>query len=858
MSQQRTLIKLLLSCLVLIALLTPAGLRSQVHAQDASWTVMFYTTADTSNIEMPMIMDVNEVEYVGSSSDVNFVAQVDRTTEDPSWTDARRFLLTQDSDWQSVNSEMIMSLGEVNQGEPAALIDFVLWAAENYPAEHYALIMSDHGGGWDGFGWDQTGGDDQLTMPELDQAFSAITESLGRKFDLIGFDACLMSQLEVIKLLAPYADVAVLAEETEPGYGWAYDYTLPELVANPGISAAELGQLFVQHYMYTYSEGEWKDAGYTKYDLNVIDLAQVPAAEAALNAFVRAVQANSGEVLSAIGDARNNAQTFGGETPDEADVTSSADLIHFLDLLATLSPNAEVAQAAQDFQNALSSLVIYHDASGDTLPGANGISVYFPRTQTVYDDNLYYYGRDYPGNVAYMSDWQAFLQTFYGEAVAAVPPAEVAAADPVTIEGVYPSDVASIHNPPVLLFSTEWNDILEVTFSAIYVDESGFQMMLDYSPLESAEVVEGEEEIIDFPDGYQLNEFTWGVEMPVVTDGTESIPTVLLFNRDDENHVTISGKYIYQDGSEVTGYISFDLETSTAGAVWGVSEMEGSLVPFNIQPQAGDKFLPTWRFLDENGEVMLEPAQFDPLTFGSEPFTFSYQPSISGTYSFTIRMEDIAGNIFSDSINVAVNNEGLDTAYRGYTDITNGVNFIYPWEWQTPTFYVDEEGGYETVISNEDGSINITITAYEAASNEDILAIADEYIAGFEDLEAQPPAATPVGGYDGNMIEYTFLNTSDKPGVGVVLAVYVPDTATGYLIDLDTTEESIDAASVALQTLADSLNFFIPPDQEGMQAAGGAEDYSEYGEYYGEYFGEYYGEYGEYADYGDYADYSGN
>ncbi len=74
-----------LSSFVLIALAL-GGLRaphSPAHAQStAAWTIMLYSTADTSDIEDGMMMDVNEVEWVGSTTDVNLVAQVDRTDTD--------------------------------------------------------------------------------------------------------------------------------------------------------------------------------------------------------------------------------------------------------------------------------------------------------------------------------------------------------------------------------------------------------------------------------------------------------------------------------------------------------------------------------------------------------------------------------------------------------------------------------------------------------------------------------------------------------------------------------------------------------------------------------------------------------
>ena len=36
--------------------------------------------------------------------------------------------------------------------DPRTLVDFVTWAVKTFPADHYVLILSDHGMGWPG-GW---------------------------------------------------------------------------------------------------------------------------------------------------------------------------------------------------------------------------------------------------------------------------------------------------------------------------------------------------------------------------------------------------------------------------------------------------------------------------------------------------------------------------------------------------------------------------------------------------------------------------------------------------------------------------------------------------------------------------------
>ena len=45
----------------------------------------------------------------------------------------------------------------------------------------------------------------------------------GKKLDVIGFDACLMSMLEVGYAMRDVGNTLVGSEELEPGPGWKYD-----------------------------------------------------------------------------------------------------------------------------------------------------------------------------------------------------------------------------------------------------------------------------------------------------------------------------------------------------------------------------------------------------------------------------------------------------------------------------------------------------------------------------------------------------------------------------------------------------------------------------------------------------------
>ena len=231
------------------------------------WTVLLYQDADDKILDQDIFIDLNEAERVGSSDRVNIVAQIDRyRSAGGAWNGARRFYVTKDQDLNRVASKEVANLGNINMSDPKTLSDFVTWAVQAYPADKYVLILSDHGMGWPG-GWSDASSTrqrpaaaasvpladalgNQLYLMDLDKVLGQIRTSAGiDKFELIGLDACLMSQMEVYAALAPHARYAVASEETEPALGWAYTAFLSTLERNPDVSGAELGRQIVQSYI---------------------------------------------------------------------------------------------------------------------------------------------------------------------------------------------------------------------------------------------------------------------------------------------------------------------------------------------------------------------------------------------------------------------------------------------------------------------------------------------------------------------------------------------------------------------------------------------------------------------------------
>ena len=222
----------------------------------AEWTWMVYLDADC-NLEEVGIEDINEMEMVGSTEDINIIVQIDRHPDyddsNGDWTEGRRYKITQDLDVGIIGSTMVESLGEVNMGDPATLSEFIDWTQINYPAEKYALILWDHGSGpmsgiqIGGVCWDDTDGYDYLSIPEI---YSALNT---RDIDLLGFDACLLGSMEVFYELKDVADVIIGSEDVEPGQGYPYNEILNWLVGNPSASAEQLSTRIVNEYYDWYN-----------------------------------------------------------------------------------------------------------------------------------------------------------------------------------------------------------------------------------------------------------------------------------------------------------------------------------------------------------------------------------------------------------------------------------------------------------------------------------------------------------------------------------------------------------------------------------------------------------------------------
>jgi clostripain len=243
---------------LLFALPCPVLPASSPQADQKEWTIMVYEDGD-NNLEPAGVHDLNEMETVGSTDELNVIVQFDRCagydTTNGDWEGCKRFFITRDSDPNIISSTELSDLGEVNMGDPRTFINFTTWAADHYPAKRYLVVFWDHGGGWHGACWDDTDGD-YLDLDNISTGLGALKEHLGRPVDVVGMDVCLMAGIEILYQLRGTCRVAVLSGTTEPDDGWPYDWILPALAMKPYMSSEELATEITNDYVNSYTDGQ--------------------------------------------------------------------------------------------------------------------------------------------------------------------------------------------------------------------------------------------------------------------------------------------------------------------------------------------------------------------------------------------------------------------------------------------------------------------------------------------------------------------------------------------------------------------------------------------------------------------------
>jgi cysteine peptidase C11 family protein len=364
----------------------------------AKWTWLVYMAGD-NNLESQGPIDLREMQRVGSSEDVNIIVQFDTERQRTMRYRVDKGRLT-----------TLQSLRGVDCGDPRVLTEFLTWGTATFPAERYAVVLWNHGGGWldDDVDYDENralkpraaarkhkaqrslfrsthetvkqlgaqqliaidcGAQDYLDNQELRAAF----ERANVKVDLLGFDACLMSMLEIAYEMRDTATCMVGSEETEPGAGWPYAEILAALTKTPSMPTTELAGLIVDEHTAWYRAGKgskWDDCA----TQSAFALGPIAKLAEAVNALAVALTADMKTSRSILAVAVQGALAF--------DEPSYIDLGNFASRVKQEAGKASaIGKAAQKVLGLLkpsAGVVVNNGLWGDSVKDAMGVSMFFP------------------------------------------------------------------------------------------------------------------------------------------------------------------------------------------------------------------------------------------------------------------------------------------------------------------------------------------------------------------------------------------------------------------------------------------------------------------------------------------------
>lgn len=385
------------------------------------WTFIVYVAAD-NDLRPFAPRNIKQMAEIGSNKNINIVVHLDIRLNGNKKTTRRYYI--ERGKVLHVNANDPHSQ-KMDSGNPNTLVSCCKWAIEDFPADNYALILWNHGTGVidpgrarvintaelfcfnpeinklelerstgfleliepedpKGVCWDDTTGN-YLTNQDLSRALDLVCKKYlgGKKFGLIGFDACLMSMIEISNYIKNYAHVMVSSQEVELGTGWDYTKILKPFRKINLATPQDLGAHIVQSYASSYSNIT------NDYTQSALDLDAMGLLEDNVNIvaqlFLDALNNQKGKsVKNALKVSRNKLLCTHFDEP------SYIDLHHFycntLKNLRkfTLNSATKTASTKKQLEQALGDGckliegIAFANQVGSNLSKAHGISIYFP------------------------------------------------------------------------------------------------------------------------------------------------------------------------------------------------------------------------------------------------------------------------------------------------------------------------------------------------------------------------------------------------------------------------------------------------------------------------------------------------
>ena len=655
---------------------------------NTKWTIMNYGHAD-HNLSEEYIIDMLEMQKVGSSDDFKIINQVDLNINDrrakklwkkkynidPEQFDGvKRILLTKSTN-QFFSSQILESLPESNNmDDPKTLSEFILWSVNNFPADRYGLILWNHGKQFIGFGGDSQNGTNSkfnyLTTDEIRRSIKKVINSNElNKFDFISFDSCMMGGAEILIDFHDLCNVFIACPELDFGSGWDYTSTLNYLKQNPNVNIIDFAKNEVKHWNSHHNHGidvqlkahaAYDTSRYFEYDF-------------AFKKFVEAINELGTDQIQYVTQVRTEITNYSVNQRSQRGVlTDFIDIGQFAKNLSDKEISTNLTNCSKDLFEAIENMVIAKSLGSHKL-SASGLSITYPlnkKSWENYDD--IYTNLNFCESTG--SDWLVYIEN------------KITGKD---IDNVSPLLFAGHKSWNFALFSDDNMDDVEsvevgnnssAVIDIITFDKNLHQLIFSlikfYETEESYEFIylsEISRHNSNIGDGEYV--FEWGGRVPMITTeesdyfyilpswpiGTSQKQVFSYINYQPPNSNEIIELYVLISYDENgVGKVVNILESA------GVSDSNGSWLSFpsksNIELESGGKIWPVYQTLSYDKEFenelednfILEDFFLTVPDSGLSGIKFGYSQANAGDYFLVTETVDYNSN-YSDILLFNVN-----------------------------------------------------------------------------------------------------------------------------------------------------------------------------------------------------------
>ena len=346
---------------------TEATTTSPLEEPTAEWTVLIYLCG--SNLESESGLATYNIDEMINADITDSVNIIIETGGSNSWetnginSDALcRFQMTDTG---------LVALGEVpiaSMGDEDTFSDFIKWGLDNYPAEKSMAIIWDHGSEpTNGVAFDEIYSYDSLSLDELRYALA----NSGKHLDIMGFDTCLMGNIETAQAIGNNASYLIASEETIPGPGWNYTGFINYICKNPGCSPVDVGVAVCDTYYEKYVD-LGMSSGIT---LSLIDLSYIDELSDAFCGLGKVFYDSMYDTdsMTTFFQTMPYTESYGNYELDDGSMISNLyDIGDFID-----HSNGLLGDAGVTYKNVLGKCML-HQVKGDARAYSTGLAFYYP------------------------------------------------------------------------------------------------------------------------------------------------------------------------------------------------------------------------------------------------------------------------------------------------------------------------------------------------------------------------------------------------------------------------------------------------------------------------------------------------